>query len=162
MPSWLPPGTPTLVVPDVRDRVGPAASLVYGDPSGELDLFGVTGTSGKTTTSYFLRAGLQAAGRTTGLIGTVGTMLGDQAIKTGLTTPEAPELQALLAVMRERGATHVAMEVSSHALRMGRVGGTRFAVAGFTNLSEDHLDFHTDMQDYFEAKADVVRQPAAA
>jgi UDP-N-acetylmuramoyl-L-alanyl-D-glutamate--2,6-diaminopimelate ligase len=155
----LPPGTPTLVVPDVRERVGAAASLVYGDPSGELDLLGVTGTSGKTTTSYFLRAGLQAGGRTAGLIGTVGTMVGNEAIKTGLTTPEAPELQALLAVMRERGATNVAMEVSSHALRMGRVGGTRFAVAGFTNLSEDHLDFHTDMSDYFEAKAALFGNP---
>jgi UDP-N-acetylmuramoyl-L-alanyl-D-glutamate--2,6-diaminopimelate ligase len=153
--SMLLPGIPTLVVPDVRERVGAAASLVYGDPSGELDLLGVTGTSGKTTTAYFLRAGLQAAGRSTGLIGTVGTMLGDESIKTGFTTPEAPELQALLAVMRERGATHVAMEVSSHALRMGRVGGTAFAVAGFTNLSEDHLDFHTDMADYFAAKAEL-------
>ncbi len=153
--AMLAPDVPTLVVPDVRERVGATASLVYGDPSGELDLLGVTGTSGKTTTAYFLRAGLQAAGRSTGLIGTVGTMLGDESIKTGFTTPEAPELQALLAVMRERGATHVAMEVSSHALRMGRVGGTSFAVAGFTNLSEDHLDFHTDMADYFAAKAEL-------
>ncbi len=153
--SRLPPDVPRLVVPDVRARVGAAASLVYGDPSGELDVLGVTGTSGKTTTSYFLHAGLQAAGRSTGLIGTVGTMLGDTEIKTGFTTPEAPELQALLAVMRERGATHVAMEVSSHALRMGRVGGTTFAVAGFTNLSEDHLDFHADMYDYFDAKAEL-------
>jgi UDP-N-acetylmuramoyl-L-alanyl-D-glutamate--2,6-diaminopimelate ligase len=151
--ALLPPGTPTLVVADVRGSVGPVAAAVYGDPSGELDLLGVTGTSGKTTTTYFVRAGLQAAGRTSGLIGTVATLIGDSSIKTGFTTPEAPELQALLAVMRERGATNVAMEVSSHALAMGRVGGIEFAVGAFTNLSEDHLDFHPDMDSYFEAKA---------
>ncbi|MGH8862836.1 MAG: UDP-N-acetylmuramoyl-L-alanyl-D-glutamate--2,6-diaminopimelate ligase [Jatrophihabitantaceae bacterium] len=149
----LPGGVPTLIVPDVRAAVGPAAAQVYGDPSGELDLLGVTGTSGKTTTTFFLRAGLQAAGRTSGVIGTVATLIGHESIKTGFTTPEAPELQALLAVMRERGVTHVAMEVSSHALAMGRVGGIEFAVGSFTNLSEDHLDFHADMDDYFAAKA---------
>jgi UDP-N-acetylmuramoyl-L-alanyl-D-glutamate--2,6-diaminopimelate ligase len=149
----LPPNTPVLVVSDVRACVGTVAAEVYGDPSGELDLLGVTGTSGKTTTTFFLRAGLHAAGRTSGLIGTVATLIGDESIKTGFTTPEAPELQALLAVMRERGATHVAMEVSSHALAMSRVGGIEFAVGAFTNLSEDHLDFHADMDDYFEAKA---------
>jgi UDP-N-acetylmuramoyl-L-alanyl-D-glutamate--2,6-diaminopimelate ligase len=129
------------------------AARVYGDPTGELDVLGVTGTSGKTTTGYFLRAGLQATGRVSGLIGTVATLIGDDTIKTGFTTPEAPELQALLAVMRERGATNVAMEVSSHALAMGRVDGIEFAVGAFTNLSEDHLDFHEDMADYFRAKA---------
>jgi UDP-N-acetylmuramoyl-L-alanyl-D-glutamate--2,6-diaminopimelate ligase len=100
-----------------------------------------------------MRAGLQAAGRVPGLVGTVATMIGDDEIKTGFTTPEAPEVQALLAVMRERGVTDVAMEVSSHALAMGRVDGITFDVAAFTNLSEDHLDFHTDMEDYFAAKA---------
>jgi UDP-N-acetylmuramoyl-L-alanyl-D-glutamate--2,6-diaminopimelate ligase len=149
----LPERTPVLVVPDVRACVGAVAAEVYGDPSGELDLLGVTGTSGKTTTTFFVRAGLHAAGRTSGLVGTVATLIGEDSIKTGFTTPEAPELQALLAVMRERGATHVAMEVSSHALAMGRVGGIEFAVGAFTNLSEDHLDFHADMEDYFEAKA---------
>jgi UDP-N-acetylmuramoyl-L-alanyl-D-glutamate--2,6-diaminopimelate ligase len=149
----VPDGVPVLLVPDVRAAVGPVAAEVYGDPSGELDMLGVTGTSGKTTTTFFLRAGLQAVGRVSGLIGTVATLIGQESIKTGFTTPEAPELQALLAVMRERGATHVAMEVSSHALAMGRVGGIEFAVGAFTNLSEDHLDFHTDMDDYFQAKA---------
>lgn len=148
-----PPGVPVLVVDDVRERVGPVAAAVYGDPSGELDLLGVTGTSGKTTTTFFVHAGLQAAGRVSGLMGTVATLIGDATVKTGFTTPEAPELQALLAVMRERGATTVAMEVSSHALAMGRVGGIDFAVGAFTNLSEDHLDFHADMSDYFAAKA---------
>ena len=149
----VPSGVPVLVVPDVRAAIGPVAAEVYGDPSGELDVLGITGTSGKTTTTFFVRAGLQAAGRTTALIGTVATLIGDDSIKTGFTTPEAPQLQQLLAVMRERGATHVAMEVSSHALAMGRVGGTEFAIGAFTNLSEDHLDFHADMDDYFTAKA---------
>jgi UDP-N-acetylmuramoyl-L-alanyl-D-glutamate--2,6-diaminopimelate ligase len=149
----LAPGTPVVVVPDVRAAVGPVASAVYGDPSGELDVLGVTGTSGKTTTTYFLRAGLRAAGRISGLIGTVATLIGEKCVKTGFTTPEAPELHALLAVMREHGATNVAMEVSSHALAMRRVGGIGFAVGAFTNLSEDHLDFHADMEDYFRAKA---------
>ncbi len=151
--GFVPAGVPVLVVPDVRAAVGPVAAEVYGDPSGELELLGVTGTSGKTTTTFFVRAGLQAAGRGTALIGTVATLIGDQSIKTGFTTPEAAELQALLAVMRERGVTHVAMEVSSHALAMGRVGGTEFEIGAFTNLSEDHLDFHADMDDYFNAKA---------
>lgn len=151
--DFVPAGTPVLIADDVRSAVGPVAAQVYGDPSGELDLLGVTGTSGKTTTTFFVRAGLLAAGRDTALIGTVATMIGDESIKTGFTTPEAADLQALLAVMRERGTTHVAMEVSSHALSMGRVGGIEFAIGAFTNLSEDHLDFHTDMEDYFAAKA---------
>jgi len=150
--AHLPAGVPALVVPDVRAAAGPVAAAVYGDPTGELDVLGVTGTSGKTTTCYFLRAGLQAAGRVSGLIGTVATVIGDAAVKTGFTTPEAPELQALLAVMRERGATTVAMEVSSHALELGRADGIEFAVGAFTNLSEDHLDFHHDMNSYFAAK----------
>jgi UDP-N-acetylmuramoyl-L-alanyl-D-glutamate--2,6-diaminopimelate ligase len=151
--AQLPDGLPTVVVPDVRAVLGDVAADVYGRPSEALTMLGVTGTSGKTTTTFFLRAGLQAAGRVPGLIGTVATMIGDDEIKTGFTTPEAPEVQALLAVMRERGVTDVAMEVSSHALAMGRVDGIVFDVAAFTNLSEDHLDFHADMEDYFAAKA---------
>lgn len=151
--ALLPAGVPALLVADVRAVVGAVAGRVYGDPSGELDVLGITGTSGKTTTSYLVRAGLQAAGRVCGLIGTVATMIGEDVVRTGFTTPEAPEVQALLAVMRERGATDVAMEVSSHALSMGRVGGVEFAVGAFTNLSEDHLDFHPTMEDYFAAKA---------
>ena len=149
----LPAELPTLVVPDVRGVLGDVAAEVYGRPSAALTMFGVTGTSGKTTTTFLMRAGLSAAGRVPGLIGTVATMIGDAEIKTGFTTPEAPEVHALLAVMRERGVTDVAMEVSSHALAMGRVDGIVFDVAGFTNLSEDHLDFHADMADYFAAKA---------
>jgi UDP-N-acetylmuramoyl-L-alanyl-D-glutamate--2,6-diaminopimelate ligase len=151
--AYVPPGVPTLSVPDVRAALGPVSALVYGDPSRQLSVLGVTGTSGKTTTTYLLRAGLAAAARTSGLIGTVATLIGDAEVKTGFTTPEAPDVQALLAVMRERGVSDVAMEVSSHALAMGRADGIEFAVAGFTNLSQDHLDFHADMDDYFAAKA---------
>jgi UDP-N-acetylmuramoyl-L-alanyl-D-glutamate--2,6-diaminopimelate ligase len=160
--ALVPQGVPVLTVTDVRTAVGPVAARVYGDPSGEVDILGVTGTSGKTTTTFFVRAGLHAAGRVSGLIGTVATLIGDDAIKTGFTTPEAPETQALLAVMRERGATNVAMEVSSHALAMGRVGGIEFAVGAFTNLSEDHLDFHADMEEYFRAKATLFDRSTTA
>jgi UDP-N-acetylmuramoyl-L-alanyl-D-glutamate--2,6-diaminopimelate ligase len=154
----VPAGVPTLVVPDVRAALGSAAACVYGHPSDSLRVLGVTGTSGKTTTTFLIRAGLLAAGRVPGVIGTVATMIGDEEIKTGFTTPEAPELHALLAVMRERGATDVAMEVSSHALDLGRVNGVEFAAGGFTNLSEDHLDFHANMYEYFAAKAKLFDQ----
>ncbi len=144
---------PVLVVADPRAALGPIASAVYGDPSQRLAIAGVTGTSGKTTTTFLIRAGLGAAGRPAGLIGTVGAFIGDEPVAGGLTTPEAPDLQALLAVMAERGITDTAMEVSSHALTLDRVGGTRFAVAAFTNLSQDHLEFHAGLREYFEAKA---------
>ncbi|MEJ3658948.1 UDP-N-acetylmuramoyl-L-alanyl-D-glutamate--2,6-diaminopimelate ligase [Actinomycetes bacterium KLBMP 9759] len=146
-------GLPVLVHPTPRDVVGAAAARVYGDPTARLSIIGVTGTSGKTTVSYLLEAGLAAAGRTTGLVGTVGTRIEGRAAPSAFTTPEAPDLQALFAVMVEEGVTDVAMEVSSHALAMGRVGGARFAVAAFTNLSQDHLDFHRDMDEYFATKA---------
>ncbi|HEX8079717.1 MAG TPA: UDP-N-acetylmuramoyl-L-alanyl-D-glutamate--2,6-diaminopimelate ligase [Jatrophihabitans sp.] len=144
---------PVLVTPDPRAAVGPLSAEVYGQPSRTLPVFGVTGTSGKTTTTFLVRAGLAAAGRRSGLIGTVGVFLGEETVKTPFTTPEAPQLQALLAVMRERGLDSVSMEVSSHALRLGRVDGIEFALAAFTNLSQDHLDFHADMKDYFAAKS---------
>jgi UDP-N-acetylmuramoyl-L-alanyl-D-glutamate--2,6-diaminopimelate ligase len=144
---------PRIVTPRPREVLGAVSAEVYGHPSRSARVLGVTGTSGKTTTTFLVRAGLQAAGLSSGLIGTVGVFVGDEVIKTPFTTPEAPQLQALLAVMVERGIGHVGMEVSSHALRMGRVDGVDFAVGAFTNLSQDHLDFHTDMQDYFEAKA---------
>ncbi|MHA6800739.1 UDP-N-acetylmuramoyl-L-alanyl-D-glutamate--2,6-diaminopimelate ligase [Bounagaea algeriensis] len=142
-----------LVHDDPRSVLGRAASAVYGDPSHELNVVGITGTSGKTTTTYLVESVLRAAGHTTGLVGTVETRVAGERLDSALTTPEAPDLQALLAVMVERGVTHVPMEVSSHALALGRVDGTRFAVGAFTNLSQDHLDFHRDMEDYFAAKA---------
>jgi UDP-N-acetylmuramoyl-L-alanyl-D-glutamate--2,6-diaminopimelate ligase len=151
--ALVPAGVPVLVVPDVRAVLGELSAAVYGHPSRAMNVLGVTGTSGKTTTTFLMRAGLLAAGRVPGLIGTVATLIGDEEIKTGFTTPEAPEAQALLAVMRERGVSDVVMEVSSHALARGRADGIEFAVGAFTNLSEDHLDFHADMEDYFAAKA---------
>ena len=144
---------PVLVHPDPRAILGPIAAWIYGEPSLQLSVLGVTGTSGKTTTAYLVEAGLRAAGRTTGLIGTVETRIAGQRLSSAFTTPEAPDLQALFAVMVEQGVTHVPMEVSSHALSLGRANGTRFAVGAFTNLSQDHLDFHRDMEDYFAAKA---------
>jgi UDP-N-acetylmuramoyl-L-alanyl-D-glutamate--2,6-diaminopimelate ligase len=146
-------GLPTYVVEAPRAVLGRLASWVYGEPAQAMTMVGVTGTNGKTTTAYLLEAGLRAAGRTTGVIGTIETRIGDDVLKSERTTPEAPDLQALLAVMRERGVEAVAMEVSSHALAMGRVDGTTYDVALFTNLSEDHLDFHADLEEYFQVKA---------
>ncbi|QRK88696.1 UDP-N-acetylmuramoyl-L-alanyl-D-glutamate--2,6-diaminopimelate ligase [Saccharopolyspora erythraea] len=142
-----------LVHDDPRAALGPAAAKIYGEPSKQLRILGVTGTSGKTTTTYLLESALAAAGFTTGLVGTVETRIAGERLDSAFTTPEAPDLQALLAVMVEHGVTHVPMEVSSHALALGRVSGTRFTVGGFTNLSQDHLDFHRDLDDYFQAKA---------
>jgi UDP-N-acetylmuramoyl-L-alanyl-D-glutamate--2,6-diaminopimelate ligase len=139
--------------PDPRAVLGSAAALIYGDPSSRLKVLGVTGTSGKTTTTYLLESALRVAGYGTGLIGTVETRVCGERLDSAFTTPEAPDLQALLAVMAEQRVAYVPMEVSSHALAMGRVSGTKFAVGGFTNLSQDHLDFHRDLEDYFQAKA---------
>lgn len=147
------PVVPVLVHPDPRAVLGAVASTVYGHPSQHLRVVGVTGTSGKTTTTYLVEAGLRAAGRVAGLIGTVGIRIDGRDQPSALTTPEAPDLQALLAVMVEHGVDTVVMEVSSHALTLGRVDGVHFAAGGFTNLSRDHLDFHPTMEDYFDAKA---------
>lgn len=144
---------PVLVVEDVRAILGYVAAEVYGHPSQSFTLLGVTGTSGKTTTTYMLEKGLTAAGYKVGLIGTTGTKIMGRDVATELTTPEAPMLQRLFAQMRDEGVTHVVMEVSSHALMLGRVTGSDFDVAAFTNLSQDHLDFHPTMEDYFQAKA---------
>lgn len=149
---------PTLLVDDLRNRVGELAAEIYRRPADELLVLAVTGTNGKTTTTYLLEAGLRAAGHRTGLIGTIATLIDGEAFETVRTTPEAPELHALLAVMRERGVTAVAMEVSSHALAMGRVDGCRFDVAGFTQLGVDHLDFHGSEASYFAAKQMLFEQ----
>ena len=148
-------GLPVLVVADPRARLGEVAAWIYGEPSDKLLLIGVTGTAGKSTTTYLLECGLRAAGYQTGLIGGVETRIGDSAAVSVLTTPEATDLQALLATMVERRVGAAAMEVSSHALALGRVAGSHYDVAIFTNLSQDHLDFHASMDEYFAAKSEL-------
>ena len=144
----LPLDVPQLVVDDVRAALGPLADAFWDHPSRHLDVLGVTGTSGKTTVTHLLAAVFAAAGRPCGVIGT---------LSGARTTPEAPELQALLAEHRRGGDAAVAMEVSSHGLDQGRVASTRFAAALFTNLSQDHLDYHGTMEAYFRAKARLFR-----
>lgn len=146
---------PVLVVAQPRTVLGRLAARVYSEPAAALRMVGVTGTQGKTTTTRLLEGGLQRAGVPSASVGTVGTRMLGVDVPTTLTTPEAPDLQALFAVMRERGVAACAMEVSSHALVMGRVDGTVFDVAVFLNLGRDHLDFHADMEDYFQAKASL-------
>ncbi len=148
-------GVPLLVVDQPRALLGRLAAKVYGDPAASLRMIGVTGTQGKTTTTRLAESGLQQAGVPAAVIGTVGTRVSGVDLKTALTTPEAPDLHGLFAMMRERRVVACAMEVSSHALVMGRVDGVVFDVAVFTNLGRDHLDFHTDVDDYFAAKASL-------
>jgi UDP-N-acetylmuramoyl-L-alanyl-D-glutamate--2,6-diaminopimelate ligase len=131
-------------VPDVRVAMARAADLVWGHPSADLEVVGITGTNGKTTTTYLLRSIFESAGRPAAVLGT---------LSGARTTPESPDLQEWLADRRDQGTRAVAMEVSSHALALHRVDGTRFAAAVFTNLSRDHLDFHETMESYFQAKA---------
>ena len=149
------PGVPLLVVDRPRQVLGRFAARVYGDPATSLRMIGITGTQGKTTTTRLAEGGLQRAGISAAVIGTVGTRVAGTELKTALTTPEAPDLHGLFAMMRERHVAACAMEVSSHALVMGRVDGVVFDVAVFTNLGRDHLDFHDDVEDYFAAKASL-------
>jgi UDP-N-acetylmuramoyl-L-alanyl-D-glutamate--2,6-diaminopimelate ligase len=146
---------PVLVVPAVRPVLGLVSALVYGEPAARLRMVGVTGTQGKTTTTRLVESGLSGAGVPAAVVGTVGTRILGTDVASALTTPEAPELQRLLRQMTDAGAEACAMEVSSHALVMGRVGGVVFDVAVFLNLGRDHLDFHADMDDYFAAKASL-------
>jgi UDP-N-acetylmuramoyl-L-alanyl-D-glutamate--2,6-diaminopimelate ligase len=146
---------PVIVVKDVRTAAAIAAASLYRYPMRDLVTIGITGTNGKTTVSTLLYQIFQAVGRETGLIGTVETRIGSEILKSIRTTPEAPELQSLSAVMRERHMRHLVMEVSSHALSMKRMKGSHFSIAAFTNLSQDHLDFHHDMDSYFAAKAEL-------
>jgi UDP-N-acetylmuramoyl-L-alanyl-D-glutamate--2,6-diaminopimelate ligase len=152
-------GVPVFVVNDPRARLGAVACWMYGDASAKFALIGVTGTAGKSTSTYLLEAGLRMAGHQTGLVGGVETRIGRAVLESSLTTPEAPDLQAMFAVMAEQGVTACAMEVSSHALSLGRVAGSHFDVAIFTNLSQDHLDFHPTIEDYFRAKASLFVPP---
>ena len=145
-------GVPEIVVRDARRAMGRIAAHFHGRPGDDLLLLGVTGTNGKTTTTFLLESILRAAGLETGLIGTIETRVAGRRKPGVRTTPESLDLQALLAEMRAAGVRAVAMEVTSHALVMHRVESLRFKVAAFTNLSQDHLDFHAGMEDYFAAK----------
>jgi UDP-N-acetylmuramoyl-L-alanyl-D-glutamate--2,6-diaminopimelate ligase len=145
-------GVPEVIVDDVRAAMGPAAARFYGDPTAELQVLGVTGTNGKTTTAFLLRHMIEAGGRQTGLLGTVKRVVGGVEEEVERTTPEAIDLQATFRAMLDGGDRVCAMEVSSHALELGRVAGIRFACRIFTNLTQDHLDFHETMEAYFAAK----------
>jgi UDP-N-acetylmuramoyl-L-alanyl-D-glutamate--2,6-diaminopimelate ligase len=151
-------GVPEVLVDDVRSAMAGAAARFFGDPTASLPVVGVTGTSGKTTTTWLVRALLEAAGRPCGLLGTVTSVVAGRAAPLARTTPEAIDLQATFRAMLDGGDRACAMEVSSHALDLRRVDGTRFAVAAFTNLSQDHLDFHPDMEAYFAAKRRLFRE----
>jgi UDP-N-acetylmuramoyl-L-alanyl-D-glutamate--2,6-diaminopimelate ligase len=151
--SKLISGVPTIVVNDVRTAGAMVASSLYKDPTRDLHAIGITGTNGKTTVTTLLHQIFQRAGRESGLIGTIETRIGVEIIPSTRTTPEAAELQALTAAMRERHMRHLVMEVSSHAISLKRIQGSHFAIVGFTNLTQDHLDFHGDMETYFKAKA---------
>ena len=152
-------GVPEIVVDDVRAAMGPAAARFYGDPTAELDVVGITGTNGKTTTAFLVRHLLEAAGRQTGLLGTVKRVVGGVEEDVERTTPEAIDLQETFRRMHDGGDRAVAMEVSSHALELGRVAGIRFACRVFTNLTQDHLDFHETMDAYFAAKRRLFEEP---
>lgn len=143
---------PQLVVEETRPLMAVLSAEVHGHPSSRLYVAGVTGTNGKTTVTHMLESVARAGGRATGLIGTVGGRVGDEPVELGFTTPEATELQRLLRGMVDAGVGFVAMEVSSHALALRRADEITFAVAAFTNLSQDHLDFHGDMEAYYAAK----------
>ncbi|MBA2337329.1 MAG: UDP-N-acetylmuramoyl-L-alanyl-D-glutamate--2,6-diaminopimelate ligase [Acidimicrobiia bacterium] len=153
---------PQLVVTDTRRLLGPLAAEVHGHPGDRMTMVGITGTNGKTTVSYLLAAMAAAAGRAPGVIGTIGASIDGEPLPIGFTTPEAPELQRLLRRMADAGVEVVAMEVSSHALELGRVDAVHFAVAAFTNLSQDHLDFHGDLERYFAAKARLFEPARSA
>jgi UDP-N-acetylmuramoyl-L-alanyl-D-glutamate--2,6-diaminopimelate ligase len=144
---------PSARVGNVREALGPIAAVFFGRPSEALAVAGVTGTNGKTTVTYLVEAMASAGGLTPGVIGTVESRVAGEAVPAVRTTPESIDLQRLLARMRERRADVVAMEVTSHALHQHRVDGTRFACAAFTNLTQDHLDYHGTLDDYFAAKA---------
>ena len=150
-----PRDVPHLVVDHPRALLGRLSARIYGEPAVSMRMIGVTGTQGKTTTTRLLEGGLQQAGVAAAVVGTVGTRVAGEEVRSSLTTPEAPDLHALFAVMREREVRACAMEVSSHALVMGRVDGVVFDVAVFLNLGRDHLDFHHDVEDYYAAKASL-------
>ena len=145
-------GVPEVLVESVRTAMAPAAAAFFGDPTATLETIGVTGTNGKTTTAFLVRAQLEADGRQTGLLGTVKSVIGGSERDVQRTTPEAIDLQRTFREMLDHGDRACAMEVSSHALELRRADAIHFAAAIFTNLTQDHLDFHADMEAYFNAK----------
>lgn len=157
----LPVSTTAITIEQPRSILGHLCAWMYGDPAQALTMIGVTGTQGKTTTTWLAEGALQAGGIAAAVVGTVGTRICGVDVKTALTTPEAPDLHALFAVMRERAVAVCLMEVSSHALVLGRVDAVLFDLAVFTNLGRDHLDFHRDLEEYFAAKATLFT-PARA
>src|SRR6478736_1760804 len=152
-------GVPEVVVDDVRAAMARAAARFFGDPTGELDVCGITGTNGKTTTAFLVRSLLEAAGRQCGLLGTVKSVIGGVEQPVVRTTPEAIELQRSFRAMRDGGDVACAMEISSHALELRRADGIHVAAAVFTNLTQDHLDFHETMEAYFQAKRLLFANP---
>jgi UDP-N-acetylmuramoyl-L-alanyl-D-glutamate--2,6-diaminopimelate ligase len=152
----LPLDVPQLVVADARAATAQAAARLAGDPTARLRVVGITGTNGKTTTSYLTRHLLQSAGQPAGLIGTVEQVIGGERQEGGRTTPEAPDLQAMFAAMLVAGDRACVMEVSSHAMTLHRADAIHWAAVAFTNLSRDHLDFHPTMEEYFQAKRRLI------
>ena len=153
----VPEGLSGVVVRDVRAAMAKVADVFFGSPSRRLWMVGVTGTNGKTTVTHLVRSILEAEDVPCGLTGTVHTLIGPEMFKVVRTTPEAPDLQRILRHMVDRGMQAAVMEVSSHALALKRVGGVQYDVAVFTNLTQDHLDFHKDFEDYYQAKAQLFR-----
>ncbi len=156
----VPSDVAAIVVPDVRSALGRISAAIYGNPSHRLRLVGITGTNGKTTVAHFLESIAAAAGIPQAIISTAGARINGEPVDLVRTTPEATDLQRMLAEMAGRGVDIAAVEVSSHALVLGRVDATEFRVGAFTNLSQDHLDFHEDMEDYFQAKAKLFDRTA--
>jgi UDP-N-acetylmuramoyl-L-alanyl-D-glutamate--2,6-diaminopimelate ligase len=152
-------GVPEVVVDDVRAAMGPVAARFHGDPTADLDVVGITGTNGKTTTAFLVRALLEAGGLQTGLLGTVTSVIAGHEEPVERTTPEGVDLQAIFRRMADGGDRACVMEVSSHALHMHRVAGIHFAVRIFTNLTQDHLDYHGSMEEYYLAKKLLFTRP---
>jgi len=150
---WMPVEVVQVRVPSVREAMGPLSAAFFGRPGDRMTMVGVTGTNGKTTTTYLLESVFRRSGRVPGLIGTTGLRIDGEPMPFPRTTPEAPDLHRLLARMADRGVEAVAMEVSSHGLHQHRIDGIRYRCSVFTNLSQDHLDYHASMEEYFEAKA---------
>ena len=151
-PAEAAAGVPWVIVPDARAAMAAMAAELYGHPSRLMQVVGITGTNGKTTTAYLLRAVFESAGKKCGLLGTVAYSIGDEELPASRTTPEAPDVQRMFRQMVDAGCAACVMEVSSHALALRRVDGTTFAAGVFTNLTRDHLDYHGDMESYFAAK----------